>query len=157
MILIDTASIHHSLRAVGKVLDYKSFITYLQDKYQDTDITIFADKNATGFVDYLNTLGVEVVTKEPLKKKISDGKRIWYLSFAVDMALCFVEYERCSQLVYPRILPITIVSTDIEILPICAYRMEVYGIGIPRMIRDTVKTYDIPSIYMKDKQIGNSP
>lgn len=141
MIIIDTASIHHSLRAIGKKLDYINFILYLKNLYETDKVVVFVDKNASVFVKYLNKIpDITVIQKEAYKKKITSTQKIWYLSFAVDIALSmYIQREK-----------IIIVSTDIEILPILNQNIKVdlYGIGTPRILREHSQYCDIPSQYL---------
>lgn len=149
MILIDTASIYHSLKAVGKRLDYDSFIKYLLETHgKQRTVVLYVDAEAEGFLKYLSTLeGITIVTKPKIRKKISKKQRIWYLSFAVDISLSCTD---SSQLV--------LVTTDVECVPICEHVLEctLYGLGIPKALRDACDyVFDIPEQYLNNEGPSN--
>lgn len=145
MIIIDTASIHHSLRAIGKKLDYANYISYLSKQHSDTNITVLADKHATIFLKYLNKIpDIKIHEKEAYKKKITKTNKVWYLSFAVDIALLTHSFYATRE-------KIIIVSTDVEILPILETfptEITLYGIGTPKVLRDINNYIDIPESFL---------
>lgn len=148
MILIDTASIYHSLKAVGKRLDYNSFIKYLLETHgKQRTVVLYVDAEAEGFLKYLSTLeGINIITKPKIRKKISKKQRIWYLSFAVDMSLMMGENTSY-----------VLVTTDVECVPICDQRTcTLYGLGIPKALRDvSEKVFDIPEQYLNNEGPSN--
>lgn len=145
MIIIDTASIHHSLRSIGKKLDYINFILFLKEKHPSEIVIVLADKNAEIFVKYLKKIpDIIIIEKEAYKKKITKTHKVWYLSFAVDIALITHSYYATRE-------KIIIVSTDSEILPILnTFQVELYGIGTPKILREHSLYNDVPEQYLID-------
>lgn len=142
-LLIDTASLHHSASAVNKRIDYALLIKTISVLHSEIfDTRIFVDANATGFIKYLESVGLdcEIITKEPIKKRVGKGERKWYLSFAVDIALHAMSNS-------------IIVSTDIEIDSVLIHNQHniLYGLGIPKILRDHTKWYDLPSYCLTEK------
>lgn len=144
MILIDTNSIHHSLTALKKELDYQGFIDYLEYTYKDHAIVVYVNENAKSFIKYLVKIpGIKLNSKEPLRKKISEKQRVHYLSFAVDIAIECCKDSR----------DLVIVSTDIELLPVVKqWKITLYGLGIPKLLRDQTTWFDIPQDFLKGKE-----
>lgn len=153
-LLIDTASIHHSVCAINKRVDYGSLVSYMRTQYVLGEIVFFVDENAISFIKYLKSKfendPVTIIMKKPFRKKIAPGQRVWYLSFAVEMALTMGLMDR--RMFLDCLEPI-IVSTDIEIQGILKQYKDttLYGIGIPKLLRDHVKWSDIPSHCLMEK------
>jgi len=143
MILIDTNSLYHSISRAypGKKLDYAKYIEYLMNKYSIKDVVLFVDDNAVGFLKYIFNLNHTIVSKKPYRKKINESTKIWYLSFAVDIALC------C-----PDKGTIVLCTSDYECLPICMLyreRIALCGVGVPNDLREVANTYEnIPEEFL---------
>jgi hypothetical protein len=135
--LIDTISLNHSLKAVGRRLNYESFRFFLQAELGDLEFKFFADEESSGFITYLEKLEFEkrIFTKKAYKKKISDTTKIWYLSFAVDISLEFKAGD-------------IVVSNDLELLPLFKHRpvYKLYGLGIPLLLREHADWENLPDV-----------
>lgn len=164
ILLVDTCSVHHSLMAMGKELQYKEYIDILehQNAFIDcfSEIVFFVNENATSFIKYLekNFPLSTTVTKLPVRKKLAD-KRVWYLSMAVDIALLIsgtshFAYSLGEESIQVLEEDYLIISTDIELEPVLKMfpkNITLYGRGVPAALRKHVPHFDIPDNFLKDR------
>lgn len=154
-LLVDTSNLYYCARKAHDEsrIDYQKYVQLIEDLFgpQQRMIAYVSrpDESAQKFIAYLETLGMEVVSKEPRPIRVGSEEAMW-ANFNVELAVNAMALANPNE-------PLIIGSNDPHLLPLLKELvfltgvLFVYCVGPPKAFQQYAKTREIEGKILRKK------